>query len=206
MSEVLHVHAGEMGCWNCWKIKIWVKLATFWWRWVRWDRSHSFSVRRRLQWCRTNCNRLFSSRFSTLHLLNWFRRFSRCLCFLMRDLRADSRFDIMRRSFRSSITDTTGGSGSAGSASSLSEPELEVTGLGERRWWESSSQGEKSAGKAENRFPRRGSEGGWVVSMITAAEWRGFLKLEAEEERRAKGRKSVAGLRYLLTTQWGQTL
>ncbi|KAK2426340.1 hypothetical protein P8452_41025 [Trifolium repens] len=94
---------------------------------VRSNRSHSFSVRRRLKWYTRNCNVLFNSRFSALNRFNWFRKFSRCLCFLIRDLRADSRFDIILLRFRSSIfrfepfkTDFSFGS---------PEPELEV-GLG----------------------------------------------------------------------------
>ena len=194
MSEVLllvHVHAGEK-VWNCWKIKICVKLATFWRSKVRSECNHSFSVRRRFKWCRTNCNRLLSSRFSTLHLFNWFRRFSRCLCFRILDLRADSRFDIMRRRFRSSIAVEEADTCWFGSDLS-SEPELEETGLGEKRAWESSSwsHGVKPAEKVE-----KGSEGG-RESM--GAEWRGFSETRgggAEEGEREEMR--CRGMLFML--------
>ncbi|GAU18444.1 hypothetical protein TSUD_231810 [Trifolium subterraneum] len=94
---------------------------------VRSNRSHSFSVRRQLKWYSKNCNMLFNSRFSALKRFIWFRKFSRCLCFLILDLRADSRFDIILLRFRSSIFRFE--SFKTGFSFGSPEPELEV-GLG----------------------------------------------------------------------------
>lgn len=160
---ILQGHAEENAC-NCWKSKSWFMLASFWRSRARSDRSHSFSVRKRLPWWRRNCNPLFSSRFSTLNRFTWFRKFSRCLCLRTRDLRADSRFDIIRLRFRSSMMDATRFDSSEASFSSAwvrfgsSEPELEVTWLGSglvglkpKEW--SPSQGVKPYSNAGNGFP-----------------------------------------------------
>lgn len=133
MVIILHGHADENGC-TCWKTKFWLMWCSFCRSTVRSDRSQSFSVRTRFNWCKRNCKPLFISRFSTLNRFTWFLNFSRCLCFRMRDLRADSRFDIIRLRFRSSIIDANRfeltGSGFSSSAwvwlyGSWSEPELE---------------------------------------------------------------------------------
>uniref|UniRef100_A0A7C9CMG3 Uncharacterized protein n=1 Tax=Opuntia streptacantha TaxID=393608 RepID=A0A7C9CMG3_OPUST len=52
-----------------------------------------------------NRNRFTHSRFCVFSRFTWFLRFSRCLCFLILDRLADSRFDIIRFLFRSSIMD-----------------------------------------------------------------------------------------------------
>lgn len=96
---ILHGHAEENG----WKTKLWLMFDSFWPNMVRSNRSHSFSVRRRLQWSIRNCKAFFNSRFSTRNKFNWFRRFSKCLCLRIRDRRADSRFDIILLFFLSSM-------------------------------------------------------------------------------------------------------
>lgn len=150
-------------------------LESFWQRMVRSDRSQSFSVRRLLQWYRRNCNPLFSSRFSILNRFTWFRKFSRCLCLRMRDLRADSRFDIIRLRFRSSIT-RFGSSGAGFSSARVrfgsSEPELEVTGMGlvglKADKKSGQSHGVKPPSNAVNGFPSKESEAGRAESMVVA--------------------------------------
>lgn len=151
-------------------------LNSFWRSWVRSDRSQSFSVLTWLYWCSRNCNRVFSSRFSTLNRFNWFRNFSRCLCLRIRDLRADSRFDIIRLRFRSSIMDPTRfESSEAGFSLSSwvwfgsSEPVLEVTVLGlvgSANQKPGQSHGVKPPSKVENGFESKGSEAEKAESMV----------------------------------------
>lgn len=112
------------------------------------NRSRSFSLRTSWLWCVTKRSRFIISRFPTLSRFTWFLRFSRCFCFRMRDRLADSRFDIIRLRFRSSITEAgwvgssepDGWFGSSGQELELvlflfgwfgsSEPELEITDFG----------------------------------------------------------------------------
>ncbi|KAM7262738.1 hypothetical protein ACFE04_000421 [Oxalis oulophora] len=127
------------------------------------DWSRSLSVRTRWLWYKTNLNRFANSRFSTLSRFTWFLWFSKCLCLRMRDLLADSRFDIIRLRFRSLVTGWTG----------TSEPEFEmvwvfsgssepddvvvvttgfgISSMGEKKS-EQSGQAGKSVSKAENGF------------------------------------------------------
>lgn len=130
------------------------------------NRSRSLSVLTCWQWCKTNCTRLVSSRFSILSRFTWFLRFSKCLCLRMRDLLADSRFDIMRLCFRSS-TRAAGGFGSSEPEFELvtfrfrfgsSELELETTGFGVTAENRSQSHGVKPFSKAWKGFPMAGSD------------------------------------------------
>lgn len=151
-------------------------LNSFWRSKVRSDRSQPFSVLTWLQWCSRNCNRVFISRFSTLNRFNWFRKLSRCLCLRIRDLRADSRFDIIRLRFRSSIMDPTRfESSEAGFSFSSwvwlgsSEPVLEVTVLGlvgSGNKNSGHSHGVKPQSKAKNGFESKGSEAERAESMV----------------------------------------
>ncbi|CAN1342956.1 hypothetical protein LINPERPRIM_LOCUS39637 [Linum perenne] len=76
------------------------------------DRSRSVSARTRFKWYETNRNRSDSSRFSTRSRFTRFLRFSKCFCFLILDLLADSLFDTILLLFLSSTTDVTGPTGS----------------------------------------------------------------------------------------------
>ncbi|KAJ7952722.1 BZIP transcription factor [Quillaja saponaria] len=124
-------------------------------------------------------NRFDSSRFSILNRFIWILRFSKCFCLRIRDRLADSRFDIIRLRFRSSVTEFVrfGSSESdlvlAWFWFSSSEPELELTGFVCLKAEKISghSHGGKPPSKAENGFPSKGSEGkveaGRVDNMAT---------------------------------------
>lgn len=67
--------------------------------------SRSFSLLIWKIYCALNRNRFAHSRFCVFSRFTWFLKFSRCLCFLILDRLADSRFEIIRFLFRSSIVD-----------------------------------------------------------------------------------------------------
>lgn len=69
------------------------------------NRRVSFSEATIWVYCKADRSRFISSRFPNLSRAARFLRFSKCLCFRMRDRRADSRLDCIRRSFLSSMTE-----------------------------------------------------------------------------------------------------
>lgn len=64
--------------------------------------NQSFSLKTTWRWFKTRPSRSFNSRFWIINRFTSLVRSSKCLFFLHRDRRADSRFDIIRRSFLSS--------------------------------------------------------------------------------------------------------
>lgn len=153
---LLHGHATENNCSWIWRAsKSWCISLIFWRSICDSDLSRSFSVRTSWLWCATQRNPFNMSWFSILSRFTRFLRLSRCFCFLIRDRRADSRFDTIRLRFRSSITGRWLRTESGLSRflfvttepdidrSELSEPELENTGscngVGEKTepwsWW-----------------------------------------------------------------------
>lgn len=112
---LLHGHAEEANCCWSWRTSKTCRMSHSFCRSITdSDRSRSLSLSTSWLWCVTKRSWFIMSRFPTLSRFTWFLKFSKCFCFLMRDRRADSRFDIIRLRFRSS---TIGGS---------SEPELEL--------------------------------------------------------------------------------
>ncbi|MQL89287.1 hypothetical protein Taro_021860 [Colocasia esculenta] len=85
------------------------------------ERRRSLSRQKSRQWPVTAASWSTSSRFCDLSWSTWARRSFRWRCFRMRERRADSRFEIIRRSRRSSSRLRSGSS----------EPELR----GVATWW-----------------------------------------------------------------------
>lgn len=123
--KLLHGQAdGFRFCWSC-RTSSTCRISHSLWRSIsNSNRRYSFSRRTNWFFCIAKLSRFLICRFATLSRFTWLLRFSRCFCFRIRDRLADSRFDIMRLCFRSS----------------MSEPELEFLevlrfGSGEPESW-----------------------------------------------------------------------
>ncbi|PSS36010.1 BZIP transcription factor [Actinidia chinensis var. chinensis] len=160
---VLHGHAEGDTCWSSQTSKTWCMAHSLCRSISASDTSRWFCLLTISLWCVIKWSRFVSSRFPTRSRFRWFLRFSKCFFLRIRDRLADSRFDIIRLSLRSS------GSGPGWVVSSEPglellvsgfELEFEVTGFGlelSGPEWDRTGSWRKEAGS----WGGKGESGSW---------------------------------------------